>query len=112
MPHGGDVETAADFDGLGKVRQVHGQQYGVGDAFGALALEVMLGGPKAVVAEGVHKFGHGLRLAERSGQVRVRVASLVDGRAAVTNVIEIGMTGKETIKLGDHEAFPGWARHT
>src|SRR5262245_22221299 len=108
MPHRGDVETAADFEGLGKVRQVHGQQDVVGDAFGALTLEVMLGGPKAVIAESVHKSGHGLGLAERSGQVRVRIAPLVDGRAAVADVIEIGMTGKEAIKLGDHEAFPGW----
>ena len=36
------------------------------------------------------------------------LAPLVDGRAAVADVIEIGMTGKEAIKLGDHEAFPGW----
>ena len=91
------------------MRQVHRHQDVVGDAFGAFALEVMLGHPETVVAEAVHQLGHGLGLAERGRQVRVPVAPLVDGRAAVANVVEVGMAGKKAVELGDHGAFPGWA---
>src|SRR5262249_31067377 len=47
----------------------------------------------------------GLGLAQRSCEVGVRVTPLVDGRSAITDVVEIGMTGIEAVKLGDHREF-------
>src|SRR5215510_14866452 len=73
--------------------------------FSAFALEVMLGHPETVVAKAIHERGHGLGLAQRSCKVRVRVTPLVDGRSAITDVVEVGMTGIEAVKLGDHREF-------
>src|SRR5262249_23624351 len=53
----------------------------------------------------IHERGHGLGLAQRSCKVRVRVTPLVDGRPAITDVVEVGMTGIEAVKLGDHCEF-------
>src|SRR5262249_13745258 len=66
------------------------------------ALEVVLGHPEAVVAEPVHQHGHGLGLAERARKMRVRIAPRVDRRAAVTDVVEIGVAGVEAGELCDH----------
>src|SRR5262245_5533546 len=70
----------------------------------------MLGRPETVVAEPIHQLGHGLRLAQRSGQMRIAVTPLVDGRTAIADIVEVGMAGKKAIKLRDHNARPGWAR--
>src|SRR5262252_7057071 len=75
------------------------------NAFSAFVLEVMLGHPETVVAKGIHERGHGLGLAQRSCEVGVRVTPLVDGRSAITDVVEVGMTGVEAVKLGDHREF-------
>src|SRR5262249_949558 len=47
----------------------------------------------------------GITFAQRSCEVGIRVTSLVDGRAAITVVVEVGMTGIEAVKLGDHREF-------
>src|SRR5258708_243735 len=72
---------------------------------GAFGLEVMLGHPETVVAKAIHERGHGLGLAQRSCEVGVRVTPLVDGRSGITDVVEVGMTGIEAVKLGDHREF-------
>src|SRR6266851_6859252 len=76
-------------------------------AFGAFGLEVMLGQPETVVAKAIHELGHGLGLTQRSCEMRVRVAPLVNGRPAIADVVEVGMTGIEAVKLGDHREFSG-----
>src|SRR6516164_11218253 len=40
-----------------------------------------------------------------SCEVGVRVTPLVDGRSAIPDVVEVGMTGIEAVKLGDHREF-------
>jgi hypothetical protein len=106
MPHRHDVEAASDLQVLGDAAQMHRHHQEVGDALGAFALEMMLGHPEAVVAEAVHQLGHVLGLAQRGGQMPVVVAPLVDRRAAIADVVEVGMAGKQAVKLGDHGVFP------
>src|SRR5262245_63958908 len=65
----------------------------------------MLGNPQTVVAKAIHERGYRLGLAQRSCKVRVRVTPIVDGRPAITDVVEVGMTGIEAVKLGDHREF-------
>jgi hypothetical protein len=105
MPHRSDIEAATNLDVFRSVREVQCHKDGVGNAFSAFALEVMLGHPETVVAKAIHERGHGLGLAQRSCKVRVRVTPLVDGRPAITDVVEVGMTGIEAVKLGDHREF-------
>src|SRR5262249_56003461 len=100
-----EMEGGTGFGVFGSVGEVEWHKDGVGDAFSAFALEVMLGHPETVVAEAIHERGHGLGLAQRSCKVRVRVTPLVDGRSAITDVVEVGMTGIEAVKLGDHREF-------
>ena len=93
MPHRRDVEAAADPEVLGLVREVQRHHQHVRDALRALALEVVLGHPEGVVAVAVHHLGHGLGLGERGRQVLVGIAALVDRRAAIADVVEVGMAG-------------------
>ena len=65
MPHGRDVEAAADPELLGEVRQVHRQHQDVRDALVALVLEVVLGQPERVVAELVHHLARRPRSSRR-----------------------------------------------
>jgi len=102
MPHGRDVEAAADLDVLRAVREVHAHQDVVGDALGAFALEMVLGHPEAVVAELIHQHGHRLGLGQRARKMRIRIAPFVDRRAAVADVVEVGVAGVEAVELGDH----------
>ena len=62
MPHGGDVEAAADVQPLGDVRQMHRAHKHIRQAFVAFRLEVVLGEPEGVVAVGVHRLGDGVGL--------------------------------------------------
>ena len=105
VPHRSDIEAATNLDVFRSVREVQCHKDGVGNAFSAFALEVMLGHPETVVAKAIHERGHGLGLAQRSCEVGVRVTPLVDRRSAITDVVEVGMTGIEAVKLGDHREF-------
>ena len=62
VPHGIDVEAAAEAEILGQVGQVDVHHQQVWDALVALVLEVVFGRPKCVVAQFVHFDGDGLRL--------------------------------------------------
>src|SRR5260370_20365621 len=105
VPHRSDIEAATNLDVFRSVREVQCHKDGVGNAFTAFALEVVLGHPETVVAKAIHERGHGLGLAQRSCEVGVRVTPFVDGRSAITDVVEVGMTGIEAVKLGDHREF-------
>src|SRR5262245_57616852 len=105
VPHRSDIEAATNLDVFRSVREVQCHKDGVGNAFSAFALEVMLGHPETVVAKAIHERGHGFGLAQRSCEVGVRVTPLVDRRSAITDVVEVGMTGIEAVKLGDHREF-------
>ena len=105
MPHRRDVEAAADLQVLRHVRQMQRHQQHVGDAFGALALEVVFGHPERVVAEAVHQHRHRLRLFQRGGEMRVVVAPIVDRRAGVADVVQIDVARVEAVEFRDHAAF-------
>src|SRR5262249_31964872 len=89
VPHRSDIEATTNFDVFRSVREVQCHKDGVGNAFSALALEVMLAHQKTVVAKAIHERGHGLGFAERSCGVSVRVTPLVEGRPAITDVVEV-----------------------
>src|SRR5215472_13710657 len=112
MPHRSDIEAATNLDVFRSVREVQCHKDGVGNAFSAFALEVMLGHPETIVAKAIHERGHGLGLAQCSCEVRVRVTPLVDGRSAITDVVEVGMTGIEAVKLDARARRAGQARRT
>src|SRR5262245_40021315 len=71
MPHRSDIEAATNLDVFRSVREVQCHKDGVGNAFSAFALEVMLSHPETVVAKTIHERGHRLGLAQRSCKVRV-----------------------------------------
>ena len=64
VPHGRDVEAAADAQPRREMRQVHGHHQNVRDALVALVLEMMLGQPEDVVVVLVHAPRDGLGLVE------------------------------------------------
>jgi hypothetical protein len=107
VPHRSDIEAATNLDVFRSVREVQCHEDGVGNAFSAFMLEVMFGHPEAVVAKAIHEIGHGLGLGQGGCEMRVRVTSLVDRRPAIADVVEVGMTSVQAVKLGDHrEVWP------
>ena len=72
VPHGGDVETAAELDSLGQVGQVDGEHQDVGDALVSLTLEVVLGQPHGVEPGAVQDPGDVGGLVEDGGESLVR----------------------------------------
>src|SRR5256886_16276945 len=56
MPHGGDVEAAANLDALRDVGEVDGVEQEVGNDLVALVLEMVLREPDRVIARLVHAF--------------------------------------------------------
>ena len=93
MPHRCDVEAAADAQVLREMRQVQRHQQHIGNALGAFGLEVMLRHPVSAVAQAVHQLRHFFRFAQGGGQLFVRVAAIVDRRAAVADVLQVDMAG-------------------
>ena len=89
VPHGVDVEAAAELDVLGEVGQVDVEQQQVGQALVALPLEVVLGGPEVVVSQPVHGRRNGLGLGENADQLLVGKAALVDWRPLQPDVVHV-----------------------
>ena len=106
VPHGSDVEAAAELEALSQVREVDGQQYAVGDALVSLALEVVLGGPEGVVARPVQDPGYRLGLVEHLGQALVRQPPVVDGRRVEPDLLEVDVTGVQGTESGYHRSPP------
>ena len=103
VPHGVDVETAAEPELLGEVGQVHPEHQQVGDALVALALEVVLGSPEGVIAEAVHGDGNLLCLFDgAAGQFLVGEPAVVGGGALVAGVVHVDVAGPKAAKLGNH----------
>ena len=106
VPHRGNVETAAELEVAGQMRQVDIQHQQVGDALVALGLEVVFRHPEGIVAAGVHSFGNGLGLVKGGGQVFVGKGTVVHRRAAVADIVHIDMAGVQAVKLGNHCPAP------
>ena len=95
MPHRRDVETAADAQCLGQMRQMHAHHQDVRNAFVAFALEMMFGEPERVVAEPVHARRQGLGLGENRRQMVVAIAPFIHWRDVLTHVAQIHVAGEE-----------------
>ena len=102
MPHGGDVEAAAELDVLGQMGQVDIEHNQVGDTLVAFRLEVVLGHPHGIEAIGVQGFRDGLGLSVDGHQVFVVEFPVVDCGAAVADVGHVYVTGEQAVELGNH----------
>src|SRR5205807_6244804 len=102
MPHGRDVEAAADAQALRNVGELQADHEDVGGALVALVLEMMLGEPERVVAEVVRGAGDRLGLLEHGGEMLVGVASLVGGSGVLPEVAEVDVPGIERREVADH----------
>ena len=71
IPHGGNIERAAELQVLGDVGQVNALEQEVGEALVAFALEVVLGEPQGMVAEAVGGLGYLVGDGEGGGEVLV-----------------------------------------
>ena len=106
VPHGRDVEAAAEAQPPGEMGQMHRGHEHVGDALVALVLEVVLGHPEGVVAGPIHQLGDGLSLVEDGDQLVVGEPARVDRRARVADVVHVDVAGKQTVELGNHARLP------
>src|SRR6266850_86760 len=104
MPHGQHIERAAELEPLGLRGEPQGELDQVREALVAFALEVVLGRPQRVVAEGVHLLGDVLRRPEHLGEAVVAVAALVGGHARQADVLELDLTDVQGVKSLDHRA--------
>src|SRR5205823_6774269 len=102
MPHGGDVEAAADLDALGDVGEVDGVEQEVGNDLVALVLEMVLREPDRVIARLVHAFRDGVGLVEDRRQALVGEAPLVGGRRVLAHVRQVHVAGVDGREFGDH----------
>ena len=110
VPHWSDVETAAELDLLGKVRQVHTQLEDVRDALVALRLEVVLRHPEIVVAKLVLENAHGLRLVEDGSEPFVGVEPVIGGSGRETDVLEIYVSCEQASEFVNHGVLPSCAQ--
>ena len=106
VPHRRYVEAAADIDVLCHVRQVQRHQQHVGDALGALTLEMMFRHPEGRIAQAVHFLRDRLRLPQGGGQMGVVVPPFVDRDTTVADVLHVGVAGKQAVEFGDHGPRP------
>lgn len=105
VPHRADVETAADPQAPGHMREMHPQHEDVRDALVAFVLEVVLGEPQGVEAEPVHRLRKRLGLREHRDEVLVRIAAVVRRGRVLAHVAQIDVARVEGRKLGDHRGF-------
>ena len=106
MPHGEDVEGAAELEPLGLGGEPRGQEDQVREDLVALPLEVVLRGPQAVEAELVHGPGDVPGREERLREPLVRVAPQVRGGAVAADPVELDLPDVEHRELRDHPASP------
>jgi hypothetical protein len=104
MPHGQDVERAAELQPSGLGGEPRAQHDEVRQHLVALALEVMLRRPQAVVAQLVHRLGHVLGRREGFHEPLVAVPARLGGRAAEADVLELDLTDVQHGEFADHRA--------
>src|SRR5437867_4484247 len=104
MPHRDHVERAAELEPLRLRGEPQRELDQVWEALVALVLEVVLGRPQRVVAEGVHLLGDVFRRPEHLGEAGVGVATGVGGRARQADVLELDLTNVQGVKSLDHRA--------
>src|SRR6516162_5414518 len=102
VPHRQNVEGAAEFETPGLGGEPKPELDQVRQALVAFALEMVLGGPKAVVTELVHQPSDIARGPEYLAQALIRVAAVVRRRAVAADIIELDLTDIERMKPFDH----------
>jgi hypothetical protein len=95
MPHGTDVEAAADLELLRHVREMHTQHQDIRDALVAFVLEVMLSEPQGVVTEPVHRLGERFTLREHCRELLVGVPAFVGWCRLLPHIAKVDMAGIE-----------------
>ena len=106
VPHGRNVEAAADLNPLGHMGEVHSIQQEIGDALIAFRLEMVFCHPEAIIAQPIQRFGDGFGFRKDGDEILVREPTVVDGRAAIPDVVHINVSGKAAVKMGDHSIPP------
>ena len=102
MPHRQDVEGAAELQALGLGGEPQAELHQIGQAFVALALEVVLGRPQRVVAEIIHEPRHFARRFKDLAQALVGIAALVGGRSLETDIVELDLADIDNVESLDH----------
>jgi hypothetical protein len=105
VPHGQDVEGAAELEPPGLGREPRPEQHEVRQHLVALLLEVVLGRPQAVVAELVHELGDLLRGLERLDEALVRIGALLGRGAVEADVLQLDLAHVEDREFLDHLAL-------
>src|SRR5262245_22069526 len=106
MPHRQHIEGAAELEPLGLGREPQPELDQVGQAFVALALEVMLRRPQHVVAEAVHMLRDIARGRKSLPQALVGITPIVGRRAGYSDIVELDLTDIEDVQVPNHRAFP------
>ena len=106
MPHGQDVERAAELEAARLRGEPQRELDQVREALVALALEVVLGRPQRVVAEVVHELRDVARGEERLAQPLVVIAPLVGRRALQPDVLELDLADVQHVEPFDHRSCP------
>ena len=105
MPHGQDIEGAAELEALRLGGEPRAEEDQVGEDLVPLVLEVVLGRPQGVVAELVHVLGDVLRRLEGLDEPLVRIAALVGRSAVEADIVELDLPDVQRRELADHFAL-------
>ena len=109
VPHGQDVEPAAELDAFGVLGQVLAHNQQVGDALVPLALKVVLGHPQDVKTQIVQEHRCLTRNVHRRGQPVIVIPSIIGRNTVESDAIAFQhMAGVKCRKCLDHWKFlPG-----
>ena len=105
VPHGVDVEAAAELELLGHLGQVDEHHQQVGNDLVALVLEVMFRRPEAVIPQPVHQLGDLLAAVEDGDEAVVVEPPVVDRGGLQPQVPQVHVAGVKAAKVLDH-AYP------
>ena len=89
VPHGRNVECAAEFQVLGDVGQVHALHQEIGQALVPFPLEVVFRHPQGVIPEPIGGLGYFIGNGERRGQFFIRKKPLIGRSPGISHIIDV-----------------------
>jgi hypothetical protein len=104
VPHWQDIESAAEFEALRLGREPQPELNQVGQALVSLALEMVLGRPKSVIAELIHQLSDIASRPKYLGEPIIRIAAIVCWRAFTADVVQFDLANVEYMEPFDHFA--------
>ena len=107
MPHGRDVEAAADFQRARDMGQMHRAHEDVRDALIAFMLEMVFGQPERVETDFVQLPRHRIGLGEDRRKLLIRVAALIGRSRVLSPVGQVDMARIDGGELADHANLLG-----